>query len=45
VDPRTLALLAERRVGVRVAQTKEAVQIYHELALTEPVGGLFHSTC
>ncbi|MFD0745315.1 MTH938/NDUFAF3 family protein [Phytohabitans flavus] len=45
VDPRTLALLAERGVEVHVAETNEAVRLYNELAATHPVGGLFHSTC
>lgn len=45
VDPRTLALLEERGVAVHVAETVEAVQTYNDLALTQPVGGLFHSTC
>ncbi|MEJ3744749.1 Mth938-like domain-containing protein [Actinomycetes bacterium KLBMP 9797] len=45
VDPRTLAVLAERGVTVRVAETTEAVEIYNELAASTAVGGLFHSTC
>jgi len=45
VDPRTLALLEERGVEVRVAETTEAVRLYNDLAATRPVGGLFHSTC
>lgn len=45
IDPRTLALLAERDVPVHVAETTEAVRIYNGLADTQPVGGLFHSTC
>jgi len=45
VDPRTLALLEQRRVTVHVAETTEAVRIYNELAGAGPVGGLFHSTC
>lgn len=45
IDPRTHKLLAERRVTVHVAETTEAVRIYNELAATEAVGGLFHSTC
>jgi hypothetical protein len=28
-----------------VAETTEAVRAYNELAMTQPVGGLFHSTC
>lgn len=45
VDPRTLKLLDERRVTAHVAETTQAVQLYNELATTQPVGGLFHSTC
>ncbi|MCW6009912.1 Mth938-like domain-containing protein [Micromonospora sp. CPCC 205371] len=45
IDPRTLALLDERGVTVHVAETVEAVQMYNDLAATQPVGGLFHSTC
>jgi hypothetical protein len=32
-------------VKVHVAETREAVRIYNELAAHEQVGGLFHSTC
>ncbi|WP_405097349.1 MTH938/NDUFAF3 family protein [Micromonospora sp. NBC_01412] len=45
VDPRTLKLLDERGVIVHVAETPQAVEIYNELAATQRVGGLFHSTC
>lgn len=45
VDPRTLKLLEERNIPVHVAETTEAVRLYNDLAATEPVGGLFHSTC
>lgn len=45
VPDSTLAYLAERDIRVHVAETTEAVRIYNELAATEPVGGLFHSTC
>lgn len=45
VDPRTLALLSERGVPAHVAETTEAVNLYNDLARTQPVGGLFHSTC
>ena len=43
--PETLALLEERGIEVRVEETRAAVALYNELAATEPVGGLFHSTC
>lgn len=45
VDPDTLKLLDERGVKVHVCETTEATGIYNELAATQPVGGLFHSTC
>ena len=45
VDPRTLKLLDERHIRVHVAETTEAVRLYNDLAATDPVGGLFHSTC
>jgi hypothetical protein len=32
-------------VAVHIAETTYAVGIYNELAETEPVAGLFHSTC
>ncbi|GIF23791.1 hypothetical protein BJ973_004401 [Actinoplanes tereljensis] len=41
----TLEFLEERDVRAYVAETTEAVQIYNELAATQLVGGLFHSTC
>jgi hypothetical protein len=30
---------------VHVAETRKAAELYNELALSAPVGGLFHSTC
>ncbi|WP_328822501.1 Mth938-like domain-containing protein [Micromonospora rubida] len=45
VDPRTLKLLDERGVIAHVAETTQAVDIYNDLAATQQVGGLFHSTC
>ena len=45
VDPATVALLDERGVEVHIAETREAVRIYNELAGRVAVGGLFHSTC
>lgn len=45
IDPRTLKVLEDRGVAVHVAETTEAVRIYNELATSQPVGGLFHSTC
>jgi hypothetical protein len=45
VHPDTLNLLRDKGIAVRVADTAEAVDLYNELAGTEAVGGLFHSTC
>jgi hypothetical protein len=46
VDPATLKLLDERSIEVYVAETREAVRRYNELAEGGvAVGGLFHSTC
>jgi hypothetical protein len=45
VDPATLELLATRGVTVQALQTEDAVRVYNELAGTEAVAGLFHSTC
>ncbi len=41
----TLELLADRGVAVHVEETRAAVELYNRLAASEPVGGLFHSTC
>jgi hypothetical protein len=42
----TLALLKEKGVAVHVAETKEAVSLYNDLAEKDvAVGGLFHTTC
>ena len=45
VDPAALRYLEQQSVEVHVAETREAVQIYNNLAGAVPVGGLFHSTC
>jgi len=45
VSQLTLEFLEEKDVKAYVAETTEAVQIYNELAATQQVGGLFHSTC
>lgn len=45
VNPSTVEYLEEKGVTVRVAGTKEAVEIYNSLVGTTSVGGLFHSTC
>lgn len=45
VAPETLVLLAERGVQAHVLRTSAAIECYNELALTERVGALIHSTC
>ncbi len=44
--PETLELLESMNIKIHVAETKEAAEIYNNLATNgEAVGGLFHSTC
>ncbi|MEU8433432.1 Mth938-like domain-containing protein [Streptomyces sp. NPDC029216] len=44
--PETLRMLEEADVVVHVEETRAAVGLYNRLAAaSEPVGGLFHSTC
>ena len=45
VCPETLEMLEQKDIEVHVLQTELAVNLYNKLAETEPVGGLFHSTC
>ncbi len=45
VCPETFEMLRSRGVAFHVHQTEEAVRLYNELQRSEPVGGLFHSTC
>ena len=45
VPHETLDFLKERRIAVHVLPTQHAVALYNKLARTEPVGGLFHTTC
>ena len=45
IDPATIAMLEQAGVSIHSAETTEAVRIYNLLADSEPVGGLFHSTC
>jgi hypothetical protein len=45
VPRETLNLLKERQIAAHVLPTKAAVALYNKLAQTEPVGGLFHTTC
>ncbi|MFD0688482.1 Mth938-like domain-containing protein [Actinomadura fibrosa] len=43
--PEAVRFLEERGVEVHIEETTKAVDLYNRLAETEPVGGLFHSTC
>ena len=43
--PETLLILRERGITVHREETSKAIELYNQLALTEAVGGLFHSTC
>jgi hypothetical protein len=45
VCPETLRMLQELGVPCHILATEEAVDRYNELAKTQRVGGLFHSTC
>jgi hypothetical protein len=45
VPPETLDFLKGRGITAHVLPTKEAAELYNKLAETEPVGGLFHTTC
>ena len=44
-SPETIRFLERRGVPVHVKRTKKAVDLYNQLAESEAVGGLFHSTC
>ena len=43
--PETLQFLKDKGIGVHVEETLRAARLYNELAESELVGGLFHSTC
>ncbi len=43
--PETLQLLHERGITVHREETNKAIELYNQLAITEAVGGLFHTTC
>jgi hypothetical protein len=45
VCPETLEMLRSRGVSFHIHQTEEAARVYNELQQSEPIGGLFHSTC
>lgn len=43
--PATIEFLKEKGIRFHIEETNAAVELYNKLAETEPVGGLFHSTC
>jgi len=43
--PETLQLLRDQGITYHVEETSAAAELYNRLAQTQPVGGLFHSTC
>lgn len=43
--PETLQMLRDKGIPCHVEETKKAVELYNQLAQSEAVGGLFHSTC
>jgi len=43
--PETLQMLRDKGSTHHIEETKAAVELYNRLAASEPVGGLFHSTC
>jgi hypothetical protein len=45
VPRETLDFLEQRHVTVHVLPTRQAVALYNKLGQTQPVGGLFHTTC
>jgi hypothetical protein len=45
ICPETLELLKQQGVRVHVLPTRDAVDLYNDLRETEPVAGLFHTTC
>jgi hypothetical protein len=45
VSAEVLQLLKEAGIPTHILQTKKAVHKYNELCASQPVGGLFHTTC
>jgi hypothetical protein len=45
VMPETLEYLEAQGIEVFVAETKTAVDLYHQLRASKPTGALIHSTC
>jgi hypothetical protein len=45
VPHETLEFLKQHQIAVHVLPTQHAVALYNKLAQTDPVGGLFHTTC
>lgn len=45
VAPRTLKLLESQGILTHALPTNQAVTLYNQLAMSQAVGGIFHSTC
>jgi len=45
VSRETLDFLKERQIPFHVLPTQHAAALYNKLTQSEPVGGLFHTTC
>lgn len=45
VSPETLVFLESHGIEVHTLETKQAAQLYNELAASKAVGALLHSTC
>jgi hypothetical protein len=45
VPGETLDFLKERQIEAHVLPTRQAAELYNQLAKDRPVGGLFHTTC
>lgn len=43
--PETIEFLKKRGITFHMIETKKAADLYNELAESQAVGGLFHSTC
>lgn len=44
-SPEVIRLLEEKGIPFHIEETNAAVELYNKLSETQPVGGLFHSTC
>lgn len=45
VSEAVINLLNQKNIKTYIHQTDEAIKLYNTLRETEPVGGLFHTTC